>query len=556
MKKLLSTIPFFLLALSGFSQKIIIEHSDKTPKPSMLEEGRFKVFFYNDTNSPIYLFSSHHKEYGGNETVSEKWIDGEMFESYNKWKGMDTNSRYDSRTITSVAPGKKKHMATMSIDEKKPGNYVLKYRIKQDPTTVDKRYASNPSVAASAGRITKFEAEGTFEYVLEQLEKKPFKAREITYEELKKEKYHTGFAEAEYDPSSIFSIKLSLEDAADAAEKLTKLSALKNVRKLQFSVNSNEDIVVPAAIGDLPLMELGIFLTKKYKGKLILPNGFLKSGSLRVVNLTRLKDTDISFLGNHPKMEKLTLHFCDLSEATWLGNMTGLTELNLTENHLTELPAGFEKLTQLKKLHLKNNRLTSIENLPAASELIFLSLGDNALTALPASILKLQNLSSLDCPKNKIKEVPADMSALVKITNVNLRENEMTVLPVGLLTLPNVKELNLSYNQLSSLPDNLSDLTALNTLYLSKNEFKKFPKGILKVSKLSVLNIKDNQISTLPVGLTKLRMSRFNFENNKITELPEGFTDMKPHWLYTKGNLLDKKTDKKIRKAFGKRVKS
>jgi Leucine-rich repeat (LRR) protein len=80
-----------------------------------------------------------------------------------------------------------------------------------------------------------------------------------------------------------------------------------------------------------------------------------------------------------------------------IGNLTNLTELDLTSNRLTSIPQSIRNLTNLTELDLSNNQLTSIpEWIGNLTNLTYLSLSNNQLTSIPEWIGNLTNLTKLD----------------------------------------------------------------------------------------------------------------------------------------------------------------
>ncbi len=65
--------------------------------------------------------------------------------------------------------------------------------------------------------------------------------------------------------------------------------------------------------------------------------------------------------------------------------------LDLSDNNLTELPKGLEKLPRLKSLFLDDNKLTNVKGLEKLTELTGLSLQSNQLT----DVKGLENLTGL-----------------------------------------------------------------------------------------------------------------------------------------------------------------
>ena len=76
-----------------------------------------------------------------------------------------------------------------------------------------------------------------------------------------------------------------------------------------------------------------------------------------------------------------------------IGQLAGLTVLDLHHNQLTSLPAEIGQLAGLTVLHLNSNQLTSLPaEISQLASLTVLDLGDNQLTSLPAEIVS-QHLS-------------------------------------------------------------------------------------------------------------------------------------------------------------------
>ena len=120
-----------------------------------------------------------------------------------------------------------------------------------------------------------------------------------------------------------------------------------------------------------------------------------------------------------------------------------VTTLYLDRHHLTELPKGLEKLTQLKVLRLSYNKLTKVKALEKLVQLEELYLETNQLTDVK-SLEKLTQLKKLVLSSNQL-------------TNVK-----------GLEKLTQLKALYLHINQLADV-EGLEKLTNLSKLYVQNN---------------------------------------------------------------------------------------
>jgi hypothetical protein len=99
--------------------------------------------------------------------------------------------------------------------------------------------------------------------------------------------------------------------------------------------------------------------------------------------------------------------------------MSGLIELNLSNNHLSSLPLHLDTLTKLKRLDLANNQLTELpSNIGNSIDLVSLNLRGNQLTSLPNSISYLRELKSLDLSGNPISDLSI-LQLLPKLKSVH-----------------------------------------------------------------------------------------------------------------------------------------
>ena len=142
------------------------------------------------------------------------------------------------------------------------------------------------------------------------------------------------------------------------------------------------------------------------------------------------------------KVKKLGLRQNKLTDVKGLKNLTQLTHLVLLRNQLTDVK-GLENLSQLAELQLQDNQLTSVKGLEKLTKLESLYLNDNQLTNV-RGLEKLTQLKSLNLMGNRLTDVR------------------------GLEKLTQLKGLNLMGNQLTDVKG-LEKLTQLETLFLLGN---------------------------------------------------------------------------------------
>jgi Leucine-rich repeat (LRR) protein len=185
---------------------------------------------------------------------------------------------------------------------------------------------------------------------------------------------------------------------------------------------------------------------------------------------------------------------------------SGAMELDLSNpqykdpkpHQLTELPESLGKLTQLQKLDLSNNQLTTLPDWLGLSQVDKLNLSSNQLITLPESVGQLRELKLLDLSANQLKSLPNSIG--------QLRE---------------LKWLSLSHNQLTRLPETMGNLVNLSNLYLGELLLEEFPEWIGKFWQLESLSLSNNKLEILPDWIANLKMLRIIYcRNNLLKDIP------------------------------------
>ncbi|PIY12329.1 MAG: hypothetical protein COZ18_02340 [Flexibacter sp. CG_4_10_14_3_um_filter_32_15] len=210
----------------------------------------------------------------------------------------------------------------------------------------------------------------------------------------------------------------------------------------------------------------------------------------------------------------------------WIEELKELTELNLEENRLEELPKGIWDLTKITILNLADNELTSLsKDIGNSINLTELIISNNRLILLPESIGNLINLSLLNLKSNRITQLPESIGNLTNLIELNLMDNQLTTLPKSIGRLKNLTRLDLSYNKIALLSENIGNLTKLTNLDLQNNKLNSIPKSIGNLTNLDELNLRSNKITLLPNSIEKL---------TNLSQLDIGDTDIP---FYEKRNI-------------------
>lgn len=150
-----------------------------------------------------------------------------------------------------------------------------------------------------------------------------------------------------------------------------------------------------------------------------------------------------------PKLEKLDLAHNALAKLEFQGNFSTLQSLNLADNQLHILLDAWKLMPFLRQLDLSNNQ---IEHLPVSLGtcvwLKTLLLNKNKLILKGRYFSTFQRLEELHLADNALNKVPDLPSTLRKL---NLAHNQITQIPAALFQIPNLRQLDLSHNPLGSL---------------------------------------------------------------------------------------------------------
>ncbi|CAM2109811.1 unnamed protein product [Caretta caretta] len=209
-------------------------------------------------------------------------------------------------------------------------------------------------------------------------------------------------------------------------------------------------------------------------------------------------------LSSHWKLRELYLQNNNLSnqgmDPSTFSKLKSLEYLDLSNNNLTEIPAGFPPNIMI--LHLGKNRIGSLprDSLSRVRGLQYLLLQSNRLTAAgihPDAFLRLRKLHTLHLYNNRLERVPPGLPRRVRslmilhnqIAHIGLHDFASTHL---------LAELNLSYNRLCSAKIHrlaFRKLRRLQSLDLSGNQLTLLPAGL--PPSLQVLTLHKNQLNSL-----------------------------------------------------------
>ncbi|XP_053354850.1 volume-regulated anion channel subunit LRRC8E [Clarias gariepinus] len=211
-----------------------------------------------------------------------------------------------------------------------------------------------------------------------------------------------------------------------------------------------------------------------------------------------------------------------------LGN---LATLELTGCELERLPSAIFSLTNLQQLDLKENRLTTVEeilSLQHCRRLCTLRLWHNSIRCIPEHINKLRSLETLDLSWNKIQRLSLHLCYCTKLRHLDLSHNQLASLPPEIGILQSLRHLSAAYNSLEVLPDELFSCKRLRTLELGNNRIAFLSPRVGNLAHLVCLELKGNRLESLPVEISDcnlLKLTGLTVEESLIDMLPSYVKD-------------------------------
>mmetsp|Transcript_1541 Transcript_1541/g.3935 ORF Transcript_1541/g.3935 Transcript_1541/m.3935 type:complete len:269 (-) Transcript_1541:238-1044(-) len=125
--------------------------------------------------------------------------------------------------------------------------------------------------------------------------------------------------------------------------------------------------------------------------------------------------------------------------------------------------------------------------------LVHLDLSFNQLQTLPAQISNLHLLKELNCACNKLQSLPESIASLAWLRVIKANGNSIVALPKELGACKALELLNLSENVLTSIPQEIAGCTSLQTLLLQNNDLPRLPLSLATLSgKMQQLDISNN----------------------------------------------------------------
>ncbi|XP_071765006.2 leucine-rich repeat serine/threonine-protein kinase 1 [Centroberyx gerrardi] len=194
---------------------------------------------------------------------------------------------------------------------------------------------------------------------------------------------------------------------------------------------------------------------------------------------------------------------------------SSLRHVNLSQNQLTSLPSGLLHLTRVQRLSASKNQLTSLFDIPTATNWIGLrkleelDVSDNCLTGLPTAVMHcFKSLSFLNVCRNRLATFPDPWACPLKQCKASSNVIESLPNTISIFWRNQLQEVDFSDNNLKELPSYIFELEALVSLRLCGNQIATLPApNKWKCSKLRTLDLSRNQLGKTEEGSKSRRLA-------------------------------------------------
>ena len=288
----------------------------------------------------------------------------------------------------------------------------------------------------------------------------------------------------------------------------------------------------------------------------------LKEERLYLKAQKRLKEyTD----GDITQLTEIDLTGARLREVPdWVCGATDLEVLLLDNNQISSLPKALNELKKLERIYWRNNTLSDRKvKIPRMDGILKLDLTGNRLSKLP-KIHRFGKLEELVLEENSFQKIPTWRSRRLKrlkeldlssnpiiidkrwyglldhIEILKLNKCELETIHPSFYRMVSLKELQVQMNNLTGIPDGISDLSGLTKLSFYKNNLSSLPDDLFELEELEVIDLYYNEIEKVPSDIEKLKNLKILYLSfNKLYDLPSSIGELtKLRALYIHHNRL------------------
>ena len=215
----------------------------------------------------------------------------------------------------------------------------------------------------------------------------------------------------------------------------------------------------------------------------------------------------------------------------WISDQPEGNEVNLATAKERILLAHSDQSTSLNLYNLQLSKFPPLEKL--APHLEILDLSNNHIREIPEYIGSFTKLEDLVLSDNQLRTLPESIGSLVNLNFLSITRNRLTTLPESIGSLQNLRTLFLSQNQLSSLPESSGNLQNLTSLWLDNNNitYEQLPQ--------SIRTRVDNRNIQLIIGSSAIPTNNPSTDFFTIIENNANFTDAEKSQIATRALEID-----------------
>ena len=292
--------------------------------------------------------------------------------------------------------------------------------------------------------------------------------------------------------SHLLILNLSNNKLSDLPDSMKNLSALRNL-----DIRRNGFKTLPEVVLSLSLRSLNA------SGNELTTIPLLEGlDDLRVLDVSSnaLRDVEI-FLPLQNELRTLNLSSNLIKEISgFLPCLGSLERLNLSNNVITEIPHSIDKLEAIEEMDFSSNQIAKVDSSFFDLEVEIVDLSANSLREL--NLYSLESLEELTLDENDFKQLSiedyfAPYLREFSCDSCSLKEfllppseslellcyssNEITQVPQEISAYTKLTQLDIDENMIEELPDSLANLVYLQTFYAEGNPLNEHAKKVVEV---------------------------------------------------------------------------
>jgi Leucine-rich repeat (LRR) protein len=217
-----------------------------------------------------------------------------------------------------------------------------------------------------------------------------------------------------------------------------------------------------------------------------------------------------------------------------LAKMKHLRLLQLSYNHIAEIPENINEIQFLEELYIGDNGIKSIPDTVAnLDQLRLLSVQPgypsgvklrepNQFSEFPTALLRMKGLRELAIARASITGFPKGItSELVALEKLDISKNPITALPGWLFPGSKMRNLVASHTSIRALPGCVTRWKHLEGLDLSFSNLEVLPEAIGQCKKLRELRVRGSKIDALPESIGDCEgLEVLDIARTKVREIP------------------------------------